>query len=106
MKVARIQINGASGQKSVVLGGILAKLVFIPTNPGGGIDITARIDGDTLVALTGVTGRRTLNVQVPVHDASGDPTAFSVFPAVNSLSVTLASADANTVLVAEAYYFE
>lgn len=106
MKVARIQINGASGQKSHVIGGLLAKLRVLPTNPGASLDVTIKADGDTLVTLTGINSNQTLYPQVAHTDSSGDPLDTTSYPPVNSLSVTLANAEANTTLVVEAYYFE
>lgn len=106
MKVAQIRIHGTSGQKSTPLGGFLTKLRVLPTNPGSGLDVTIRIDGDTLVTLSGIATKQTLYPQVAHTDSSGDPLLTTGFPPVNTLSVTLANAETTTDLLVEAYYFE
>lgn len=108
MRIARLQVTGASGSDSVNIagGGFIAAVIVDYDGSDAGTDVTVSADGTAIATLTNNNTDAVRYPSVELQDATG--TGRSQFASVPffGLSMTVAQAVSGTVTVSVWYYSE
>ena len=107
MKTAIMRLNGATAQHTLMIGGLLCKLIIRRTGAPPNTTLTIRHDGIVLATLASNNDASTV-LYPSVAMTGADGTAVdgtSAYVPVNKLDVSLSDGDTDTAIIVEAYYF-